>query len=1682
MNASSFRPLRSKIILSSLIIVAILTFSGLMAPQTSAAASDVEWDIKTIDGSGGFTSIDVGPNGSVHISYCDSNNNDLKYACMAADGSSWTIGTVDNGTTAYSSIAVAADGSVHISYFDDSNGDLKYATSASDASSWTIETVDSSGDVGRYPSIAVTADGSVHISYYDQSNGDLKYATRASDASSWTIETVDSSGDVGSYSSIVVPADGSVHISYYDDSNDDLKYAARAPEQTSWTVETADNWNRVGKFSSLAVDVDGNVHISYHDYTNSDIRYASKPVGGSWFTEKVGDTSMGYKDEGPSSLALDADGNVHVSYTSSGGEIIFNYGLSYAVKEAWGAWSTVPVDTPGVCGQYNSIALGSGNVYISYYQGTDPGRSVKCAIGELPWAPTFLNAPLNGLVTNGYEHSPQFDEEVEITYHYTDAPFLSWNGSAFVGTPGADDAGNYDIIITAKSVEGRLSATQTSSISIAPMPVSLRINSDWEMENAVISHGLDGNGSAEDPYIITGFDIDSHDAYENSLFIGNVTHHFQVLGNRLGNTSSTYAWDEGEVAALYLYNCRNAVVRSNHIDDSLTGIRLYECPGAMIDGNIISGAGTDGILVTEGCNGTVISGNGIIGGTHSTGISVFSSGELTVAGNHVDCEYGIYAEYSDRDVIDGNNLGSCSNTGVWLVVTGNSTVSNNNCSGAMYGIRLSESANNTVSDNLCINDGQTAIYLDISRDNNIIGNNCSGAMTGIQLTESVNNTVSDNVCRDNLIYGIHLDYSDNNTVSGNDCLGNLQIGIILDGSGWNAVKDNLIHYNYFSGLYMYQANNNTVSGNDYVGSNLGINFIGSNGNLITDNRFEANYNGMVLVNSQSNTLSFNLVMNSIDYGLIVPQSDGVPTQDNVIFGNHFIGNRGAASIHNSSHVQVSDSGDNVWHQGDVGNIWSDWSSPDDDADGIVDRPYLIDGGINSDPCPQAFALNITTTTVLTNETFFSISGTASSYGGMTSLTWYNAANGMSGAIAIDGTWTASVTLAPGNNLITVNMTGGGGNLSASMNVFCDPEAPAIVIVSPVNATYDSDGVISLEWSASDDGSGIVGCIVSVYDGSSWANTTYGPSETETILNLADEIYAVSLTVTDLAGNWNRTVVTFTVDTAAPSLEIIAPEGGSYNSTGNVTVTWVADDAMAGIDRYTVSDDGIEWTVADGLQHTFVLSDGVHILYVRAYDMAGNFNETNVTVIVDMTVPTLEIASPADGAPLGSSLVGIVWTADDDRGIAHFLIRVDGGSWTYVGVGNLSWSIDMLLDGEHTVAVEVIDLAGNRFTDEVTFVVDTAVPEISITSPAGGSYNNNGSVTVTWNGSDATTGIDRYAYSTDGSTWTNSTELNRTFSLTDGEHTVHVRAYDMAGNFDQTGVVFIVDTAVPEISITSPAGGSYNANGNVTVTWEGSDATSGIDRFAYGIDGTTWTVTDDPNRTFSFADGTHTVYVRAYDSAGNFNQTNVTFIVDTVAPTATVSPTGEDVALNATITVIFSEAMDADGTQMTVSGVGGSIIWNGSTATFTPSSLAYNGEYTVNVSGRDMAGNVMAMSWNFSTIEVGFVTGTLVDAEGNVQVNRTVRLSNGMTAVTGHDGVFRFDNVTIGTYELTVDGDGYGDKVIDVTVIADDTTDLGGIEAEADGEDGTSWIGIAALVIIIVLAVGAVMFLRARVRK
>lgn len=62
------------------------------------------------------------------------------------------------------------------------------------------------------------------------------------------------------------------------------------------------------------------------------------------------------------------------------------------------------------------------------------------------------------------------------------------------------------------------------------------------------------------------------------------------------------------------------------------------------------------------------------------------------------------------------------------------------------------------------------------------------------------------------------------------------------------------------------------------------------------------------------------------------------TYDSFILGNNFF---------NNSIQAIDDGSNNMWHKDDQGNFWSDWTIPDADKDGIVDRPYVVSGSAGS---------------------------------------------------------------------------------------------------------------------------------------------------------------------------------------------------------------------------------------------------------------------------------------------------------------------------------------------------------------------------------------------------------------------------------------------------------------------------------------------------------------------------------------------------------------------------------------------------------------------------------------------------------------------------------------------------------------------------------------------------------------
>jgi hypothetical protein len=571
-----------------------------------------------------------------------------------------------------------------------------------------------------------------------------------------------------------------------------------------------------------------------------------------------------------------------------------------------------------------------------------------------------------------------------------------------------------------------------------------------------------------------------------------------------------------------------------------------------------------------------------------------------------------------------------------------------------------------------------------------------------------------------------------------------------------------------------------------------------------------------------------------------------------------------------------------------------------------------------------------------------------------------------------------------------------------------------------------------------------------------------------------------------------------------TMNITSPSSTTYTKEMSITVSGTAADGygIVSIIWYEALR-GVSGTCAG--THTWsadvALVEGYNGITVTMTDSRGATLSDSVTVWCS-TGPEVAI-TPSIGSATYTNQSSIVMTiALNDTvpmtsgNMSHYVngVIVDRGSNGALS-GRTSYdnkSAFSLLEGANVFFFTVNDTAGNSVTVRLIVSCDMTAPTVTITSPTSGSYNNTGTVMVKWTAIDTLSGIKETEISIDGATWINVTEANsEVLSPGNGTHTVYVRATDNAGNVNTTSVTFTVDTTKPTVKITSPTSGLYNNTGSVMVKWTAIDAT-GIAKIEVSTDGTTWTAVTGTSDTFTdLSDGSYIVYVRATDNAGNVNSTSVTFIVDKTVPTVAVSPTGDNISLNANIVVKFSEAMNLTSIEIVVDhDVVGDAVFVGNNATFTPSSdLKYNTEYTVTVSGCDLAGNYVTRSWMFNTTRVGDISGTLIDAKGVVIANATVTLSNGLTTTSDAHGYFIFSNVTVGSYNVTVVRDGFSAMTKSVTVEANATSDLGDMNMAASNSDTSSNSNDTALIIVAVIvtlaaiaAIGGVFYMRRKPKR
>jgi len=455
--------------------------------------------------------------------------------------------------------------------------------------------------------------------------------------------------------------------------------------------------------------------------------------------------------------------------------------------------------------------------------------------------------------------------------------------------------------------------------------------------------------------------------------------------------------------------------------------------------------------------------------------------------------------------------------------------------------------------------------------------------------------------------------------------------------------------------------------------------------------------------------------------------------------------------------------------------------------------------------------------------------------------------------------------------------------------------------------------------------------------------------------------------------------------------------------------------------------------------------------------------------------TLKINTPQQSEYVQTPYVRVSWTAEDTtHEINDFEVYIDSAS-SPIMTGMHEYNVTGLADGRHTVTVRATNDFGDSAEDSVTFYIDTTPPALKILTPASNSWLNSSDVTVRWQAS-SNVGITYFDVRMDSEPWITpvpSGQSSNTFqNVSNGQHTVTVVAHAWGGRTSTAIVTFSVDNTIPVVNITYPGDGAGFNHGDVTVVWSGYDAGNNIVGYQIWVDGVkvTTAIPEEGHYNANFADGYHTVRIVAYDIANSTASDEVTFLIDTVRPSiVSKGPVGDQEPVDTVVQVNFSKGMDASATNLTVSGVAGTLSWEGNNLTFTPATaLAYGTTYHVSVEAVDKVGNVVQETWSFTTTDRGTITGVVTDKDGKPLAGVKVSLDNGEYVVTNEAGEF-ITNARAGQHNLTLSKLGWDGKTITVSLSPGQTLSLGSVAVEP-----TNPLAIYG----IIAAVGAVLIVAA----
>ncbi|MBM2824374.1 MAG: Ig domain protein group 2 domain protein, partial [Dehalococcoidales bacterium] len=521
----------------------------------------------------------------------------------------------------------------------------------------------------------------------------------------------------------------------------------------------------------------------------------------------------------------------------------------------------------------------------------------------------------------------------------------------------------------------------------------------------------------------------------------------------------------------------------------------------------------------------------------------------------------------------------------------------------------------------------------------------------------------------------------------------------------------------------------------------------------------------------------------------------------------------------------------------------------------------------------------------------------------------------------------------------------------------------------------------------------------------------------------------TVTITAALGSVSGTAtLTVLPDRTAPVVTLTAPTEGFGQREKSLTVTGKVDDTSANV---TVIVNGVTANATLDAEGNFAqgvaLKSGSNSVEVRAVDASGNGGRSpTVAVTVDPKKPSITITSPVGGLLTNKTTpLTVTGNVTGANSVTLWFNGVANPNPIPVVGGGFTTSVT-LKKGVNLIVVTAYATEGPGDADYlgtsgiVVVSLDPDAPVVTLDSPTAGSVLNTplarvsgtvndpftSNVTLTLNGIPQIVSVAGGIFSQD-------------VSLQPGLNTITVVAADKAGNTSTASPTLVtLNTAAPRVTLVAPRHRSLTNIAAQTINGTLSDPTIQTATLLLNSDAPR-TISVAPDGTFNqivtLVRGANRIEVRALasDNSSTGTSGNVTVTLDDVAPgikvdlydpTSTIVITvtsNETLAAAPIVKVTPATVAPLAQPMMLAIGVNGWAGTYGSTAT----PIAVD-TYTVNVTGKDEAGNATTVTATFVKGAVntnGVDPATVSSGGSSLSIETNGAVTNADISLTQHLG-------------------------------------------------------------------------------